>query len=62
MQFSRPPFQNIDFKLGNDFSYVIYSNVNEKIEIYEKYIVDDFEPFEIYIYQEGGYASMLDVV
>ena len=53
---------NIDFKLGKDYSYIVYSNVNEKIEIHEKYIVDDLEPFEIYIYQEGGYASMLDVV
>ena len=52
----------IEFDLGKEFSYIIYSTTKDVIKITKKFIVDKNQPFEIYMYQEGGYASMLNVV
>ena len=52
----------IPFSLGDKFSYLIYTKINEKIVIDKKYIVNKEIPLEIYSFTNGAYASMLPII
>ena len=51
----------IPYEINRDYSYIVYSNIAGEIKITERNIVDKNEPFEIYKYTDGGYASMLHI-
>lgn len=52
----------IPYMIKKEYSYIVYSKVGEKINVTEKYIIDKRPPLELYRYDEGGYASLLDLV
>ena len=52
----------ISFQLEDKFSYIVYSKVNDKINVSRKYIIDDQIPLEIYSFSSGAYASMLPII
>ena len=55
---------NVIYEFSREYSYIVYShsgNLNNPISISEKHIYDDDEPFEIYIYTDGGFCSMFPI-
>ena len=49
---------NIPYKINKEYSYVVYSKINDKIKISGKYIIDDNRYYYLYKYSEGGFASL----
>jgi len=52
----------IPYQIMKEYSYIIYSKVGNRILVTEKYIIDKRSPLELYRYNEGGFASLLDLV
>ena len=52
----------IPYTIKKEYSYICYSKIGGKISVADKYIIDKRPPLELYRYDEGGYASLLDLV
>ena len=53
---------NVPFKMEDQYSYIVYGKKGDKITIIRQYIIDDNEPLEVYMFLEGGYASLIPII
>lgn len=52
----------IVFRLEDKFSYIVYTKMNNKVSVTNKYIIDKETPLELYSFSTGAYASMLPII